>query len=149
MKNLLVSFCFLTVVSLLAPVARAQTNFLLSTFQCDPSSCVEQSPPDVVGSAFVSYNAACTGGAVGSFEGSASSVVGKDGPCNSPFVAKAQVTRSRQTQLDDFGCPYDVDSVTQTAQVLTPLQVIVFSTEGGVSCDGGTFGPTNNGTRPC
>lgn len=134
------------VLSLFAPRAHA-TDFLLTSLQCDPSSCVEQTLPTVAGSAFVSYNASCTGSI--SFEGSASSKLGIDGPCNNPFIARARVTTSTKTELDDFGCEFEIDSVTAIGEVLTPLGVVIFQSQAGASCDGGVFGPTNNGEAPC
>ena len=146
MKTMLALLGWIIALSLFAPPAHA-TDFLLASLQCDPSSCVEQTLPTVAGAAFVSYNASCTGSI--SFEGSASSQVGIDGPCNSPFVARARVTTSTKTELDDFGCEFNIDSVTAIGEILTPLGVVVFQTQAGASCDGGVFGPTNNGEALC
>lgn len=151
MKKLLTSssFCFLAVAWLFAPVAHAQINYILSAFQCDPTSCFEQTPPTTSGTAFVSFNATCTGGVIGDFEGSASAQLGVNGPCKVDYVAQAQVTTITQTFTDDCGDPYEVSTVNQMVQILTPLLTVVWSDTAGVSCDGGTTGPTNNGTRPC
>jgi hypothetical protein len=147
MKRMFALVCCFTALSLFAPPAHA-TDFVLASLQCDPSSCTEQTLPTFVGSAFVSYNATCTGSGI-SVEGSASSQVGVDGPCNSPFIARARVTTSTKTELDDFGCEFNIDSVTAIGEVLSPLGVVVFQTQAGVACDGGVFGPTNNGVAPC
>lgn len=148
MKNLLGLFCFLAGAAFLPPTSRA-TDFVFSSFQCDPTSCQEQTVPVVAGTAFVSYDATCTGGAVPGFSGSAKSQVGVNGPCNSLFIAQAQVQQSTTTQLDDFGCPFNLSTATAIAQILTPLGVPVFTDTFSVSCDGGISGPTNNGERPC
>lgn len=148
MKTALSLCCFLAITCFSAPMGRAN-DFVFSSFQCDPSTCVEQTLPTEVGSAFVSFNATCTGGIVGNLEGSALAQVGIPEPCAVPYVAKALIEQSTTTQLDDFGCPYNLSTVKQTAEVLTPLGTIVYSTEAGIDCQGGKFGPTNNGTKPC
>jgi hypothetical protein len=148
MKIILGLFCFLAAASILAPASHA-TDFVFSSFQCDPSSCSEQTLPTEVGSSLVSFNATCTGGVVGDIEGSALAQVGIPEACSTPYVAKAQVQQSTTTQLDDFGCPFNLSSVTQIAQILTPFLVPVFTDKAGLDCQGGTFGPTNNGDKPC
>jgi len=148
MKIVLAFFCFCAVASFLVPPAHA-TDFVFSSFQCDPSQCIEQTMPITVGSAFVSFNATCTGGMVGSIEGSALAQIGVPNPCPAPYIAYAQIQQSTQTLLDDFGCPYDLSSVTQTAKIFSAAGVQVYSDVGGVDCQGGTFGPTNDGTKPC
>lgn len=147
MKTVLAVCCFFAAVSFLHPTAHA-TDFVFSSFQCDPSSCVELTLPTTTGSAFVSYNATCTAG-VPSIEGSALAKVGDPEPCPRPYVAKALIEQSMTTQLDDFGCPYNLSIVTQTAQILTPFLVVVFNDQLTVDCQGGITGPTLNGTKPC
>ncbi len=148
MKTALAVFLIFVIASLSAPQARAQ-DYMFSYFQCSPLSCVEQTLPEVVGTAFVSYNATCTGGVVGSISGSVKSQIGIDGPCPTLYVAKASVTTSTTTYLDDCGDPYDLSSFTAIAQVLTPFGTVVFNDEAGADCIGGTSGPTNNGKKPC
>jgi hypothetical protein len=148
MKTIGTLSCLLTVVAVFAPKSHA-TDFVFSSFQCDPSECIEQTVPVTQGSAFVSFNATCTGGAVGEISGSASIVIGVPTACNAPYVAYAQVQQSTQTLLDDFGCAYDLSSETQIAKIFNSAGTLVFDDEAGVDCQGGTFGPTNNGLRPC
>ena len=124
-------------------------GFVFSSFQCDPSSCAEQTGPTVAGSAFVSFNSTCTGGIIAGIDGSALARIGIPDACTTPFIAKAAVEQSTTTQLDDFGCTFNLSSVTQTAEILTPFLTVVFTDEQGSDCQGGTSGPTNNGTKPC
>jgi hypothetical protein len=148
MKIALGLLCFFTVASFLPSPIHA-TDFVFSSFQCDPSECIEQTAPTTVGTAFVSFNATCTGGAVSTIEGSALAQIGVPEPCTAPFIAFAQIQQSTTTELDDFGCPFNLSSVTQTAKVFSAAGVQVFSDVGGSDCQGGTFGPTNDGTKPC
>src|ERR1700746_1488148 len=98
METALAFSCFFVLASFLLPLTHA-TDFTFSSFQCDPSSCVEQTLPTESGSAFVSFNATCTGGAIGGIEGSALARIGIPEPCSAPFVAKAIVQQSTTTQL--------------------------------------------------
>lgn len=147
MKIALSLICFFTVASFFASPVRA--DFVFSSFQCDPSECIEQTGPRTVGTAFVSFNATCTGGVVNTIEGSAQAQIGVPDACTLPYIAFAQIQQSTETELDDFGCPYDLSTVTQIASVFTAAGVQVFSDQGGSDCQGGTFGPTNDGTKPC
>jgi hypothetical protein len=153
MKTLLSVFGFLLIWIAVAPLANAQTNFTLASFQCDPISCAEQTGPTTVGTAFVSYNATCNGGIIASIEGSAKSVIGLDEPCSTPYIAKAQVSTSRTTQNEVDGCGNDVEIVIDTIitneQILTVLGTTVFNFTQGISCDNATFGPTTSGLAPC
>jgi hypothetical protein len=149
MKNLLLCLCFLTVTGISAPFARAQINSVLSSFQCDPTSCVEQTLPTTSGTAFVSYNATCTGGIIASIEGSAKAVIGLDAPCTSPYVAKAQVTTSTTTFTDDCGDPYDVSEITTNESIVSALGATIFNLTQSIGCDNSTSGPFTTGTAPC
>jgi hypothetical protein len=145
-----VLFLFALACSLLPSVAQAQTNFIFSSFQCDPGSCKNQTTAPVFqGTVTVTFNGTCTGGAVAGIEAFATSFVGVPGPCEVPYTPFAQVEVSRETLLDDFGCPYDVDTETNIADVLDVLGNVVFNTSSSTSCDGSTSGPFTVGTRPC
>jgi len=150
MKRMLVSICFLAVLGLFVPAARAQTNFIFSSFQCDPSSCIDETPiPVFQGLALVTFDSTCTGGAITGISGRAKAVVGDIGQCRDPYTPHAEIDRYRSTYLDDCGNPYSVDSETEIAEIKNAGGAIVFLDEAGVSCDGGTTGPTSNGSRPC
>ena len=65
MKLTLIILGLLAAHVLLTPSAQAQTpDFIFSSFQCDPSSCEETGPLSTTGSAFVSVDSTCTGGAI-------------------------------------------------------------------------------------
>ena len=150
MRKTLYCVSFITAVTLLVGSAKAQTNYVFTSFQCTPSSCIEETPiPVVQGGVAVSFTSTCSGGIVSGISGQASAVIGINGECPVPYTPHAEVDKSTTTELDDCGDPYNVDSETEIAEIKSVLGTIVWLDEAGASCDGGTFGPTNNGTKPC
>jgi hypothetical protein len=149
MKCAVAVFSFAVFSVLFAPAARA-TDFVFSSFQCDPSSCVERTPvPVTQGSAFVSFNGTCTGGAVAGIEAFASAQVGTPNPCQSPYTPEAKISIQTTEQLDDFGCEYAIDTEINAFNIYDASGINVFHNSSGTSCDGGTTGPFTAGSRPC
>lgn len=148
--------CILEVVGLaLVPSAHAQSpDFIFSSFQCDPISCVNELPPTLQGEVTASFNGTCTGGAIGGIEGFAKSQVGvtptgESAPCSTPYIPRVAFVVHRSELLDDFCDVYSLDTVTESADVLDPLRDLVFHREISSSCDGGVTPVARIGTQPC
>lgn len=148
-KTLLTILALWFVAALFAPAAHA-TDFVFSSFQCDPSSCIEQTPvPVTQGSVFVSFNGTCTGGAVAGIEAFASAQVGIPEPCQTAYTPQAKIAVTRSELLDDFGCEYFVDTEINRFDIFDATGVNVFNSSSGAACDGSTTGPFQVGFRPC
>lgn len=149
MKRLIALVFVLVGLAVLTPSGQA-TDFVISSFQCDPSSCTERTPSPVFqATVFVSFNGVCTGGAVGGIESFATAFVGAPTPCKVPFTPVARIVIDESEFLDDFGCPFLVDTVTENADVLDVIGDTVFHRETGAACDGSTSGPFSAGSQPC
>jgi hypothetical protein len=149
MKITAASFLFFAVGFLFAPAAHAQ-DFVSSSFQCDPLSCEERTPfPVLQATVNVTFDGTCTGGAVGGIESFATAFVGLPDPCPVPFTPIARIEVSTADLLNDFGCIYFVDTVTESAEIRDALGNTVFFKSSGASCDGGLTGPVTFGTKPC
>jgi len=153
MKIILVAFGLCLACILFAPSAHA-TDFVFSSFQCDPVSCQDSGIFDVVSEASVSVDAFCTGSGI-EFHKLVKAQVGIDPvtgevePCNSPYEPKALVERHTTELVDDFGCPYNLDTMRLSAEIFDSLGGIRWSAQQEFSCDGGEGAPTVFGTRPC
>ena len=66
MKPLVIILNFGALMLLFVPTAQAQAspNFIFSSHECSPLSCVDEVGPDFVGTAAASFDGVCTGGAV-------------------------------------------------------------------------------------
>lgn len=128
--------------------ARA-TDFVFSSFQCDPISCQETGPLATISSAFVSVDSTCTGGVVPGFNKTVLANVGTPGECMIPYQPFALVEKITSTLLDDCGDPYDVDTMRTSAEVFDSPGHVVFSLQAEFSCDGGEGSPTQFGSKPC
>ena len=151
MNRIFMTLCLAASAAVMAPVVHAQTSgFLLSSFICDPASCRQETPiPVRQGSAFVSFTATCTGGAVSGFEGDTKSVVGVPNACSTSYTPRASVETFRTQHLDDCGVLFSVDTVRQNSDVLDVSGNVVFHKDLETSCDGGTGGPIVIGEKPC
>jgi hypothetical protein len=137
------------VLGILSPRAKAQ-DFVFSSFQCNPSSCENRTPfPVLQGSVTVTFQGVCTGSVVEGIQSFATAFVGAPQSCSEPFTPVARIVVSESEFLDDFGCPFLVDTVTENADVLDIFGDTVFHKESGAACDGSTTGPFAVGTRPC
>jgi hypothetical protein len=149
MKKLIALFVFAMGASFLVPAAQG-TDFVFSSFQCDPVSCIETTAvPVTQGSVSVSFNGTCTGGVVAGIEAFATAQVGIPNPCQSPYTPRAQISINEQELLDDFGCTYLVDTEINRFDIFDASGINVFNNSSGSSCDGSTTGPFTAGTRPC
>jgi hypothetical protein len=150
-RNICVMFVFILLCVFVPSHAHAQTNFVFSSFQCDPVSCESRtSIPVFQATVNVDFIGTCTGGAVPGIEAFATAFVGSPEPCQVPYTPVASVVVSTQEMTDDFGCnPFFVDTETTNADVLDVLGNPVFHKSSSASCDGGTSGPFSVGARPC
>jgi hypothetical protein len=150
-KNIAFLFSLAVACVALPNSAHAQTNFVFSSFQCDPLSCTATTPvPEFQAQVSVDFIGTCTGGAVGTIESVAVAVVGATAPCLAPYTPVATNTVTTEEFLDDFGCnPFFVDTVTASADILDFFGNPVFHKSTGFSCEGGTSGPFVVGTIPC
>lgn len=147
MKLTLIILGLLAAHVLLTPSAQAQTpDFIFSSFQCDPSSCEETGPLSTTGSAFVSVDSTCTGGAI---PGLNKRVLATVANCSLPYQPFALVESFRTELLDDCGDPYFVDTMRTTGEVFNFIGSVVFNIQIEFSCDGGEGSPTVFGEKPC
>lgn len=149
MKITAAVFLFIALGALFVPAAHAQ-DFVFSSFQCDPLSCDERTPfPVFQATVNVTFDGACTGGVVGGIESFATTFVGLKAPCPVAFTPIAHIEVDRSSQLDDFGCIFFVDTVTESSEITDILGNTVFFKSSGASCDGGLSGPFSAGIKPC
>lgn len=149
MKIFAALFLFLALGVLFTPAAHAQ-DFVFSSFQCDPLSCEERTPfPVFQATVNVTFDGTCTGGAVGGIESFATTFVGLPNPCPVPFTPIARIQVDTARLLDDFGCLFFVDTVTESSEVQDVIGNPVFFRSTGASCDGGLTAPLSAGTKPC
>jgi len=155
-NRILVAACLGTVIIALAPSVQAQSSpdFIFSSYQCDPVSCVNELPPTVEGQVTASFNGQCTGGAIGGIEGFAKSQVGitptgESAPCSKPYIPHVSFEVHRSQELNDFCEVYSLDTVTENADVLDAFRNLVFHREISSSCDGGVSPVERIGTQPC
>src|SRR5262245_12712151 len=127
MKYLIAVLSFVFIGLLHLPAAHA-TDFVFSSFQCDPLSCINRTPfPVFQGSASVSFDGTCTGGAVaGGIHLLASAVIGIPIPCSTPYTPEAKASKQTIELLDDFGCEYSVDTVLNVVTVYDAFGINVF-----------------------
>lgn len=156
MKHMLFVLCVGVAIIVLSPFAHAQASpdFIFSSYQCDPISCVNELPPTVEGQVTASFNGQCTGGAIGGIEGFAKSQVGitptgEPAPCSKPYIPRVSFEVHRSQELNDFCEAYSLDTVTENADVLDALRNLVFHREISSSCDGGVTPVERIGTQPC
>lgn len=72
--NKTIALLLFLAAALLTPRAHA-TDFVFSSFQCDPVSCTERTPePVLMGTVSVTFSGVCTGGAVGAIESFATAI---------------------------------------------------------------------------
>lgn len=154
MKRLSIVLALCLLSMLLSSRAHAQ-DLVFSSFQCDPTSCVNELPATVEGSVSGTFDGKCTGGVIGGIHAEATSTVGIDpttgqpAPCNSPYIPRVEFEVVRTTELNDFCEPFHLDTVRQISEILNPDRSIVFHKELSASCDGGTTGIVDTGTKPC
>jgi hypothetical protein len=149
MKHTLLMLCSAAFFALFAQAATAQTNYVFSYFQCDPSSCQEEGPAETQGGVLVSFSSTCTGGAVPGLSGKAAITIGTPGACKTPYIPYALVETSATQYLDDCGDPYTVNYVTEIGEVFSVLGVTVFNISNSAGCDGSIQSPVVIGTKPC
>jgi len=129
--------------------SRAQ-NYIFSSYQCDPTSCVEIGPAAKTESVLVTFTGVCTGGAVENpLNLSAYSFVEN---CSVPYIPYASTEVSRLELYNEDGCSpyeYEVDYVTPTTEIFTASGQVYWYQEVTYGCDGSTTGVTTFGTKPC
>ena len=145
MKTILAVLAVLAICTVFAPAAHA-TDFVFSSFQCDPLACEETGPTATFSSAFMTVDAACTGGAVDGFHVSASASVIN---CQVPYTPYVKAEQLHATLLDDCGDPYNVDTLRVWAEVFSVFGNVVYSTHKDDGCDGGESAPIVFGEKPC
>lgn len=150
MKQVWLLACSISFSVAFAQTAHAKTDYVFSSFQCDPLSCQEEGPAETIGSVQVSFNSTCTGGAIGGLNGSAKITIGIPNACKTPYIPFAIVETSQSEYLDDCGDPYYVDYVTETGEVISPLTgATVFNLSNSAGCDGSITSPVVIGNKPC
>jgi hypothetical protein len=150
MKKLWMPLCLVVLTTTLTPKVHAQTDYVFSYFQCDPTSCEEEGPAETQGSVSVSFTSTCTGGAVGGLNGSASIKIGIPNACKTSYIPYALVRTSETEFLNDCGDPYYVAYVTETGEVFNPATgATVFNLSSSAGCDGSTTSPVSVGFKPC
>jgi hypothetical protein len=139
-----------------AAAGRAQTMnvnyYYFSSYQCDPLSCVEQTPTPVYsGYARVNLNAVCTipSEATHPLSGTASAVVGGVGTCHSAYTPYALIERNTIIVPIDSCNENSVDTATFTAEVWSASGTVLFSTSAKVQCNFQTTGKQQSGSLPC
>ena len=126
-------------ILMLGRCVSAQT---LSSFQCDPTSCQEYDGPTLNGSVSLEASGVCTdGNPVSRF------LVATATNCTEPVLLEATGEETSRVQLDDEGCPYEIDGVRVDAYIYANGEV-VWHAYGQSDCDGGITGDTQ-GTAPC
>jgi hypothetical protein len=147
MKAIFVLLVFIASFNMTS-AAHAQ-GYQFTYFQCDPISCKNTGPPEFQGSVSVSYNSTCSGGVITGIDGSAQASIGINGPCPNLYIPQALVETFTTELLDDFGCPYFIDTVRNHSEIYNQFGIIVLHISNEASCDGGGTNDTISGTRPC
>lgn len=143
MRNIAI-FCLLAYFMVVTPQhAKAQT---FTTFECTPFSCVDSVGPTFSGVAVVLNDFQCTSGVGHSLQITAA--IGQASTCSSLYSATVNATKLRDTQLDDCGNPFFLDTSQLNGTVKNIFGTPVFDEVAEFGCDGGESSVTD-GQIPC
>jgi len=157
MRPLVIILGFGTLMLLFVPTAQAQSSpdFIFSSHECSPLSCIDEVGPTTVGRAAASFDGVCTGGAIAGIGSDVVATIGINPQtgeiqaCQSPYYARASFEIVRTEQLNDFCEPFLLDEVREMGEILDVSKLPVWHKEHSAGCDGGTTEFTTFGTRPC
>lgn len=145
-KTFVLVFAFVVIASV---PSRAQVNYVFSSYQCDPSSCVEIGPYAKTESVSVTFSGVCTGGIIAGIKAEASTTLLD---CSVPYSPTASTEPFSEEYEDDDECPpvaYTVDYVTPISAVYNAAGTAVFTEYYTAGCDGSGTTTTKEGTNPC
>jgi hypothetical protein len=150
MNTMMKIFALLFAVLVIAPVpSRAQVNYVFSSYQCNPSSCVEIGPSAKTEQVSVNFSGVCTGGAIGGIEAEATTTLLN---CTVPYVPTASTEPFTEEYEDDDECPpepYTVGYVTPISAIYNSAGTEVWSEYYTAGCDGSGTTTTQEGEYPC
>lgn len=158
MKGLMKLTCLVFLVVLCASIfepkceAQNPAPSLLVTFKsCWPESCHDVGPLGTFSSATVGVYAECsnshTNAVVREFDEIILVTVIN---CSNPYTPDAEIEVGTTPLFsDDCGSFYDVDFLQFNVLILNTEGIIVWHQNVDQGCDGGDWGPTTLGTKPC
>lgn len=145
MKICVLLFAFVVIGAVPSP---AQVNYVFSSYDCDPSSCVEIGPAAKTETVQVTFSGVCTGGIIGGIEAEATTTLLN---CTTAYVPAASTETFSEQYEDEDECPpelYTVDYVNPISAIYLGSTVVFteFYTSG---CDGSGTSVTKEGNYPC